>query len=304
MCCAIRRRASREIATGSRASPRRRAAARHLVARLRAPPPASAAAARRKSRLGAAGRRPPTVERTSSSEREPIPPPPAAAEAAALEALAPIFSKLSSSDWLERKEGIAQLQTHVSAHHGVIVSRGKVLTIFDHLTPRLTDVNSKVNVVALQSLQAIIPKLRDGLPAVTAALVPALATSIASSNFQVRSIAPPIVDALVAHVDHAALIVPLANCSLYGAAARARPAMVARLTRGSHALYGTTPALVQKHSVPTALRLLESNQPDMRPHTDMLLRTLYGLMGDTLMELAQKSPQGVQQRLREVVQTL
>ena len=116
--------------------------------------------------------------------------------------------------------------------------------------------------------------------------------------------APPIVDALVAHVDHAALLVPLANCSLYGAAARARPAMVERLTSVSHALYGTKPALVQKHSVPTALRLLESNQPDMRPHTDMLLRTLYGLMGDTLMELAQKSPQGVQQRLREVVQTL
>ena len=108
----------------------------------------------------------------------------------------------------------------------------------------------------------------------------------------------------LAHVDHAALIVPLANCSLYGAAARARPAMVERLTSVSHALYGTKPALVQKHSVPTALRLLESNQPDMRPHTDMLLRTLYGLMGDTLMELAQKSPQGVQQRLREVVQTL
>ena len=69
----------------------------------------------------------------------------------------------------------------------------------------------------------------------------------------------------------------------------------------TRAFYASLPCLEE---VATALRLLESNQPDMRPHTDMLLRTLYGLMGDTLMELAQKSPQGVQQRLREVVQTL
>ena len=40
----------------------------------------------------------------------------------------------------------------------------------------------------------------------------------------------------------------------------------------------------------------------MWPHTDMLLRTLYGLMGDTLMELAQESQRAA--AAEEVVQTL
>ena len=83
---------------------------------------------------------------------------------------------------------------------GALCASGRLLTIFDHLTPRLTDSNSKVNVLALQSLPQMVPSLRDGLPSVASTRVPALATSLASSNAQVRAITPGVRDALVAGV--------------------------------------------------------------------------------------------------------
>ena len=45
----------------------------------------------------------------------------------------------------------------------------------------------QVNLIALQSLQQIVPLLGDALNPVTAALVPALATCLASSNVQARA---------------------------------------------------------------------------------------------------------------------
>ena len=50
----------------------------------------------------------------------------------------------------------------------------------------------------------------------------ALATSLASSNAQVRAITPGVLDALIAGVDHGALIQPFANCVLYSPP-KARP---------------------------------------------------------------------------------
>ena len=62
----------------------------------------------------------------------------------AMERLTPIFGKLGSSDWLARKEGVTALADLATEHGELLCSRGSLLLIFDHLTPRLTDSNSKV----------------------------------------------------------------------------------------------------------------------------------------------------------------
>ena len=224
-----------------------------------------------------------------------------ASAADALEGLPGVLTRLSSSDWAERKQGVTSLTELVEGHAAVLVARGKLLTIFDHFTPRLTDQNSKVNVAALQALARMVPPLRDGLPSVTASVLPALATSLASGNAQVRGATPPLLDTLLSHVDHAALIPPLANCALY-ANPKARPAMVDRLRAVSHQLYPIKPQLVVKHAVPAAFRLLEENRTDTRAGTVLLLRTLYAAMGDVLFEHAMKIPPNTQQRLHELIQ--
>jgi len=217
-----------------------------------------------------------------------------------LKTLPSTLSWLGSSDWAERMRGLVALQELVEQHGGLLVARGKMLSIFDHLTPRLTDQNSKVNVAALQALHQMVPQLREGLPSVVATVVPALAASLASGNAQVRGCIPVLLDTLLAQLDHAALISPLANCALYGNL-KARPAMVDRLRVVSNHLYATKPQLVAKHAVPAAFHLLEENRPDTRVGTVLLLRTLHAVMGKTLLEHAIRTSLVTQQRLQEVL---
>ena len=160
-----------------------------------------------------------------------------------------------------------------------------------------------MNVLALQSLEQIVPALREGLPSVASTLVPALATSLASSNPQVRAITPGVLDALTASVDHASLIQPFANCVLYSPP-KARPAMIDKLRELSTSLYPSKPQLVMKHALPAAFRLLEDNRADLRTGTVQLLRMLHVLLGPQLFEHAQRAPSAVQSRLADVIQTV
>ena len=214
-----------------------------------------------------------------------------------------IYSSLNSSDWATRIEAVTRLADLASEQGDALCARGKLLTLFDHLTPRLTDSNSKVNVVALQALQTIVPAVRDGLSNVVSSIVPALATSLASSNAQVRAITPVVLDSLVAEVEHGALVQPFANCALYSPP-KARPLMIDKLRELSTSVYTSKPQLVIKHAVPTAFRLLEDNRADLRPGTVQLLRVLYVLLGQSLLDQAQKTPAAVQTRLNELIQSL
>jgi len=214
-----------------------------------------------------------------------------------------IYSSLNSSDWATRIEAVTRLADLASEQGDALCARGKLLTLFDHLTPRLTDSNSKVNVVALQALQTIVPAVRDGLSNVVSSVVPALAASLASSNAQVRAITPVVLDSLVAEVEHGALVQPFANCALYSPP-KARPLMIDKLRELSTSVYTSKPQLVIKHAVPTAFRLLEDNRADLRPGTVQLLRVLHVLLGQSLLDQAQKTPAAVQTRLNELIQSL
>lgn len=158
--------------------------------------------------------------------------------------------------------------------------------------------------LALQSLQQMVPALRDGLPSVASTLVPALATSLASSNAQVRMVTPAVLDALLLEVDHSALIQPFANCSLYSPP-KARPVMIDKLRELATSLYPSKPQLVVKHALPTAFRLLEDNRADLRMGTVQLLRVLHVLLGPTLFEHAQRTPSTtLPARLQGVIQNI
>jgi len=213
------------------------------------------------------------------------------------------FKSLASTDWSTRIEGVMSLAELVTEQPETLGTRANLLTMFDHLTPRLTDSNSKVIIVALQKLQEMVPLICDGLPSVVATLVPALGTSLASSNAQVRAIVPAVIDTLVKEVAHDALMQPFANCVLYSPP-KARPMMIDKLRELSTSVYAAKPQLVIKHVLPTAWRLLEDNRADLRTNTVQLLRILHVLLGPALLEHAQTTPAAVQRRLQEIVQTL
>ena len=85
---------------------------------------------------------------------------------------------------------------------------------------------------------------------------------------------------------------------------KARPAMIDKLRELSTSLYPSKPALVVKHALPTAFRLLEDNRADLRTGTVQLLRMLHVLLGPSLFEHAQRAPSAVQNRLADVIQTI
>ena len=77
--------------------------------------------------------------------------------------------------------------------------------------------------------------------------------------------------------------------------------MIDKLREPATSLYPSKPALVIKHALPTAFRLLEDNRADLRTGTVLLLHVL---LGPTLFDHAQRAPSAVQSRLAEVIQTL
>lgn len=220
-----------------------------------------------------------------------------------LDRLASLCTALGAPDWNARRDAVVGMVELVRSHAELLVARGKVLTLFDALTPRLTDSNSKVNLLALQSLQQLIPRIREGMPPVTATLLPALATSLASSNPQVRSISPAVLDTLLAEVEQSALIQPVVSCALYSPP-KARPLMIDRLRLLSISLYPSKPQLVTKHAVPAAFRLAEDSRSELRQCTSLLLRALHTLLGEAFIDQVQRAPSTVQARVNEVLQLL
>ena len=79
--------------------------------------------------------------------------------------------------------------------------------------------------------------------------------------------------------------------------------MIDKLREPATSLYPSKPALVIKHALPTAFRLLEDNRADLRTGTVQLLRMLHVLLGPTLFDHAQRAPSAVQSRLAEVIHT-
>lgn len=218
-----------------------------------------------------------------------------------LDRLATICTALEAHDWIVRKDAVSSLIDLVGSHGQLFVARSRVISIFDALIPRLNDSNSKVNVVALRSLEQLIPKVREGMGSVTGTLVPALAASLASSNAQVRSITPTIIDTLMAEVDHAAIIQPVASCVLYSPP-KARPVMIDRLSEISRLLYPTKPQLVIKHTVPATFRLVEDLRTELRPNLILLLRSLRALLGEEFVQHLQRASSTVQARINEMLQ--
>jgi len=215
-------------------------------------------------------------------------------------ALPSILSNLRSSDWLLRMEGVSALSALVQRQGEQLCRSGRLLATFDALTQQFSYANAKVNVAALQSTLQMVPVLKDHMHTLTATFVPSLAACLASSNMQVRNATPPVLDALVEHVDAAALLPTFANCALY-AVPKARSGMIERLASLAAATHASKPNLVLKHALPVAFKLLDDNRTDLRAATAALVNTLHGLVGDAMLEHAGRQSQLVQQRLREAV---
>eukprot|EP00743_Colponemidia_sp_Colp-15_P007986 GILK01008649.1.p1 GENE.GILK01008649.1~~GILK01008649.1.p1 ORF type:complete len:1647 (-),score=313.75 GILK01008649.1:294-5174(-) len=213
-----------------------------------------------------------------------------------LESFTVIYSNMGCNDWRLRHEAIANAIELLDKYPDAMLSR--LVQFFDHFTQRLNDVNSKVNLFALQSLLKVVPLFQDALESVLLTLVPALANNLAASNVNIRAVTGDVFDCLIAHVDNTTLLQSFTHIVVHGNQ-RVRPVMLEKVIDLVEPVHSKKPALILKHVLPVAFRLLDETKGEIRTVNIRLILTLHAFLGGILMEQAQSLPPQKLQKLRE-----
>ncbi|KAK6481507.1 TOG array regulator of axonemal microtubules protein 1-like isoform X1 [Huso huso] len=207
---------------------------------------------------------------------------------------------LNSKDFRERIKGIHQLVSECETNQDLIVSN--MFPIFDAFKTRLHDSNSKVSLMALESLQKIILLLGNHLSQVVYILVPAIVdTNLNSKNSAVYTAAINALHCLSEQLDNSVLLQPFCTKAQY-LTGKAKQDMTEKVADLVTELYPRKPQLVEQRVLPLLWHLLSSvssgstlpgKGSSMRGSTAKLCKALSAHMGDSnLLSLAaSKSPQ-------------
>uniref|UniRef100_A0A9L0RT69 TOG array regulator of axonemal microtubules 1 n=1 Tax=Equus caballus TaxID=9796 RepID=A0A9L0RT69_HORSE len=110
-----------------------------------------------------------------------------------------ITGLLNAKDFRDRISGIKQLLSDAESNPDLVI--GNIVKIFDAFKSRLHDSNSKVNLVALETMHKMIPLLRDNLSPIINMLIPAIVdNNLNSKNPGIYAAATNVVQALSQHV--------------------------------------------------------------------------------------------------------
>ena len=196
-----------------------------------------------------------------------------------LEGMDQRYASMSAGDWRVRHSAVSELADLVLKFPAEC--RPRLQAIFDHLTLRLADGNSKVLLLALSSLERMVPVLRDDLEVVLNTLIPALSQQIGSANATVRQTTMQVLDQLIEHVDNTSLIQYFANVIAFGNP-RAKAVIVEKTAVIVPRVYKQKPQLIMKHVLPRAVRLVEDPDASMRAACTLLLQALHDELGEKL----------------------
>jgi hypothetical protein len=198
-----------------------------------------------------------------------------------LEGMDQRYASMSANDWRVRHAAVTELVGLVLKYP--VECGPKLQAIFDHLTLRMADGNSKVLLLALSSLERLVPVLKDSLEVVLNTLIPVLSQQIGSANASVRQTTMQVLDGLIEHVDNTSLVQYFANVIAFGNP-RAKAAIVEKTAAIVPAVYKQKPQLIMKHVLPRAVRLVEDPDGAMRTACTMLLQALAAELGDKRLE--------------------
>ncbi|KAM8913831.1 TOG array regulator of axonemal microtubules protein 1 isoform 2-T3 [Spinachia spinachia] len=222
-----------------------------------------------------------------------------------------ISGLLGSKDFRERIKGIDQLVAD-SQHNPKIVINS-IYQLFDAFKARLQESNAKVNLHALESLQRIIPLLRDHLSQVVNILVPAIMDNhLNSKNNAIYSAAVEAIDALILNLDNMLLLQPFCTKAQF-LNGKAKVDLIQKVADLVTELYPRKPQVVEQRVLPLLWHLLGTSTHSGTIHgrggsargaTASLCQALYAQMGLSLTACAASQPANVHTRLNEVLRTL
>ncbi|XP_072314341.1 TOG array regulator of axonemal microtubules protein 1 [Eucyclogobius newberryi] len=220
-------------------------------------------------------------------------------------------SLLSSKDFRERIKGIDQLVADCQNNPNIVVN--SLFPVFDIFRSRLQESNSKVNLYALESLQKIIPLLKDNLSQVVNILVPAIVDNhLNSKNNAVYTAAIGAINALISNLDNI-LLLQLFCTKAQFLSGKAKVDLIEKVAELVTELYPRKPNMVEQKVLPLLWHLLGTSTHSgtihgrggsVRGATVNLCQALYAQMGHGLTECAASQPANVHKSFNEVLRTL
>ncbi|KAK1945180.1 TOG array regulator of axonemal microtubules protein 1 [Phytophthora citrophthora] len=202
-------------------------------------------------------------------------------------------TKLGSNNWKDRFDALNETTEFICGCAPALVESGQMLNLFDQLIKRLDDGNAKVNVLALECMDTIVPSLGSGMEQVLPNFLPAITKNLANSR--TSTLAQSIVQHLCAYVDNRSL------CQQFAIQARSANTRVlpflldtlAELTARS--LDDKSTYVLTRHVLPLALNLLKEAKSDVKEGNAKLLRQLRKTLGPTAMSSAASKLNSAQQ---------
>uniref|UniRef100_G1P498 TOG array regulator of axonemal microtubules protein 1 n=1 Tax=Myotis lucifugus TaxID=59463 RepID=G1P498_MYOLU len=219
-----------------------------------------------------------------------------------------ITGLLNAKDFRDRINGIKQLLSDTENNQELVV--GNIVKIFDAFKSRLHDSNSKVNLVALETMHKMIPLLRDNLSPIINMLIPAIVdNNLNSKNPGIYTAATNVVQALSQHVDNYLLLQPFCTKAQF-LNGKAKQDMTEKLADIVMELYQRKPFATEQKVLVVLWHLLgnmtnSGSLPgaggNIRVATAKLSKALFAQMGQNLLNQAASQPPHIRKSLEELL---
>uniref|UniRef100_A0A673T5D7 TOG array regulator of axonemal microtubules protein 1 n=1 Tax=Suricata suricatta TaxID=37032 RepID=A0A673T5D7_SURSU len=219
-----------------------------------------------------------------------------------------ITGLLNAKDFRDRINGIKQLLSDTEKNQELVV--GNIVKIFDAFKSRLHDSNSKVNLVALETMHKMIPLLRDNLSPIINMLIPAIVdNNLNSKNPGIYAAATNVVQALSQHVDNYLLLQPFCTKAQF-LNGKAKQDMTEKLADIVMELYQRKPHATEQKVLVVLWHLLgnmtnSGSLPgaggNIRTATAKLSKALFAQMGQNLLNQAASQPPHIKKNLEELL---
>ncbi|XP_076982978.1 TOG array regulator of axonemal microtubules protein 1 isoform X2 [Tamandua tetradactyla] len=219
-----------------------------------------------------------------------------------------ITGLLNAKDFRDRINGIKQLLSDTENNQELVV--GNIVKIFDAFKSRLHDSNSKVNLVALETMHKMIPLLRDNLSPIINMLIPAIVdNNLNSKNPGIYAAATNVVQALSQHVDNYLLLQPFCTKAQF-LNGKAKQDMTEKLADIVMELYQRKPHATEQKVLVVLWHLLgnmtnSGSLPgaggNIRTATAKLSKALFAQMGQNLLIQAASQPPHIKKSLEELL---
>ncbi|XP_046317257.1 TOG array regulator of axonemal microtubules protein 1 isoform X1 [Marmota monax] len=219
-----------------------------------------------------------------------------------------ITNLLNAKDFRDRINGIKQLLSDAENNQELVV--GNIVKIFDAFKSRLHDSNSKVNLVALETMHKMIPLLRDNLSPIINMLIPAIVdNNLNSKNPGIYTAATNVVQALSQHVDNYLLLQPFCTKAQF-LNGKAKQDMTEKLADIVMELYQRKPHATEQKVLVVLWHLLgnmthSGSLPgaggNIRTATAKLSKALFAQMGQNLLNQAASQPPHIKKSLEELL---